>query len=74
MVKHNFFSRYTYIKHKPSIFTNKILRFTAGRCLDSLALVLAKFPLGVGPTCGSLSAVRAVYFLQAYFVFFMNLF
>ena len=40
-IKPNFYSRYDYVKHKPCIFTENILRFAAGRSLDSLALVCA---------------------------------
>ena len=39
MVKPNFIVDEANIKHKPSIFTKKILRVNAGRCLESLALV-----------------------------------
>ena len=39
MVKLNFLVDKANIKHKPSIFTKKILWVNAGRCLESLALV-----------------------------------
>ena len=39
MVKPNFLVDKGNIKHKPSIFTKKILWVNAGRCLESLALI-----------------------------------
>ena len=39
MVKPNFLVDKPNIKHKPSIFTDKMLWINAGRCLESLALV-----------------------------------
>ena len=42
MVKPNFSDNKANIKHKPSIFTKKILWVNAGRCLESLALDLVR--------------------------------
>ena len=39
MVKPNVLVDKANIKHKASIFTKKILKINAGRCLESLALV-----------------------------------
>ena len=42
MVKPNFLVDKANIKHKPSIFTKKNTIINAGRCIESLALVLFK--------------------------------
>ena len=51
MMKLNIFSFYDYIEHNSSIFTKKILRFNARKCLKSLALVRAYSPLVLFYNC-----------------------